>query len=257
MKSKLNIFGILLFTLFLLSSCASRRKIAYLQDVDNKKGSNSESNYEPKLQPDDRLSIIISAENPELTIPFNMPQIQTNYDPEKNQEDIKTYLIDNKGYINYPVIGLIKLAGFTRNEASKELEKKISEYIKDPTVNINIMNFKVSVLGEVAKPVSQTIPSERITLIEALSLAGDLTIYGRRDNILVIREVDGKKSYNRVDITKSDFINSPYYYLSQNDVIYVEPNKTKVNSSAYGPNIPAIIASISLLTSITILLLRK
>ena len=121
---------------------------------------------------------------------------------------------------------------------------------------MRILNFKFSVLGEVKNPGSHTIPSERVTLLEALANAGDLTIYGKRDNILVIREKDGNKIYNRIDITKSDFINSEFYYLTQNDVVVVEPNKTRVNASAFGPNIGAIISATSLLISIIVLLTR-
>ena len=118
------------------------------------------------------------------------------------------------------------------------------------------MNFKVSIQGEVNLPGTYPIASERLTLIEALSMAKDLTIYGKRDNILVIREINGVKSYNRVDITKSDFINSPFYYLSQNDVVYVEPNKTRVNSSAVGPNTSVIISAISILVSLSVLIFK-
>lgn len=126
-------------------------------------------------------------------------------------------------------------------------------------VNIRIMNYKITVQGEVAKPGSYTMSSERITLPEALSLAGDLTIYGKRDNIILVRETNGKKSYNRVDITKADFINSPFYYLSQNDLIYVEPNKAKANSSTFNQNTSVWISIASLVSSavLSILLINK
>jgi polysaccharide export outer membrane protein len=132
---------------------------------------------------------------------------------------------------------------------------KISAYIKNPIINLRIMNFKFSVQGEVTLPGTYTVASERITLIEALSMAKDLTIYGKRNNILIIREIDGVKSYNRVDITQADFMNSPYYYLAQNDVVYVEPNKNKINGAAIGPNTSVIISVTSLLITLITLII--
>ena len=245
-----------LFITLVLVSCASKKDIIYLQNADSVKSSNEFSNYEPKLQNDDLLSIIVSAEHPELTVPFNLPKIQGNYQLDSNQENIKTYLIDTNGFIEFPVIGKIKLAGQTKTDAVKALENKIREYITNPAVNLRILNYKISVIGEVNKPGSYKISSERITLLEALSQAGDLTIYGKRNNLLVIREIDSKMTYNRIDITKADFINSDFYYLSQNDVIVVEPNKTKINSSVIGPNSSVIIATISLLITSLLILSR-
>lgn len=227
-----------------------------MQDADSA-GQSQLQNYEPTLKPDDLLSIIVSAETPEVTVPFNLPAIQGNYQVDNNQNGIKTYLIDNFGNIDFPVIGKVQLGGLTRTEAVNKMTKAVSEYITNPSINLRILNYKISVLGEVAKPGSFTVPSERITLLEALSNAGDLTIYGKRDNILVIREADGKKSFTRVDITNTDFVNSPYYYLSQNDVIVVEPNNTRVKSSSVGPNTTLYISVASILVTIaTIVILR-
>lgn len=253
-----NLFrvGLLILALSFVS-CASRKKLVYMQNADTSSGnSKTVENFEPKLQNDDLLSIIVSADQPELTIPFNMPQIQGNYQINENQDGIKTYLIDSYGFIEFPVIGKIKLAGLTRSEAITKLRDQVKEYITNPTINLRILNYKISVLGEVMRPGSFKISSERITLLEALSLAGDLTIYGKRTNILLVREVDGKKTYNRIDITKADFADSPFYYLKQNDVLIVEPNNTKVNASAVGPNASVIISSLSLLTTIVVLLIK-
>ena len=247
---------VLLFSLVVLLSCASKKKVVYLQDIDQTKSYDSSTLYEPKLQPDDLLSIIVSAENPELTVPFNLPQIQGNYEINNNQNGIKTYLVDNFGFIEFPVIGKLKLGGLTRTEATAKLVVAVGEYIKNPIMNLRILNFKVSIWGEVLKPSSFTLSSERITLLEAISMAGDLTIYGKRNNILIIREAEGKKTYNRVDITKSDFLNSPFYYLAQNDIVVVEPNKTRVNASVVGPNVTATISAISVLVTLMVVLLR-
>lgn len=247
---------VLALSLLVLLSCASKKKVVYLQDIDQTKSYDSSTLYEPKLQPDDLLSIIVSAENPELTVPFNLPQIQGNYEINNNQNGIKTYLVDNYGFIEFPVIGKMKLGGLTRTEATAKLVVAVSEYIKNPIVNLRILNFKVSILGEVLKPSSFTLSSERITLLEAISMAGDLTIHGKRNNILIIREAEGKKTYNRIDITKSDFLNSPFYYLAQNDIVVVEPNKTRVNASVVGPNVTATISAISVLVTLIVVLLR-
>ncbi len=241
--------------LLLLCSCASRKNVAYLQNIESASVGQANA-FEPTLKPDDLLSIIISAETPEVTVPFNMPAIQGNYEINNNQNGIKTYLIDTGGNIEFPVIGRIKLGGLTRAEAIDKISAAVAVYIKNPSVNLRILNYKVSVLGEVNQPGTFTLASERITLLEALSLAGDLTIYGKRDNILVIREADGKKTFTRVDITKADFMSSPFYYLTQNDQIVVEPNKTRINASAFGPNVTAVISVLSLVATLAILIVR-
>ena len=160
------------------------------------------------------------------------------------------FSVEQDGMVNLPVIGKIQVAGLTKSDAVAKVKEALKDHVTDAVVNIRILNFKISVLGEVTHPGSYTIKSERITLLEALSLAGDLTIYGKRNNILIIREENGKKISQRVDITKSDFINSSYYYLAQNDVIYIEPNKTKINSSTVGPNIAIGISALSLVVTI-------
>lgn len=244
---------VLLLVSFFIFSCGSRKDIVYVQDIDNAKSYQSSKVYEPKLQPDDLLSITVSAESPEVAVPFNLTEFKGN-DPQNEQ--LKTYLIDNTGYIDFPVIGKVKLGGLTRTEANYKLVASISEYINKPTVNLRIVNYKVSVLGEVVRPDSYTTTNERITIFEALSRAGDLTIYGKRNNILIIREVEGVKTYNRVDITKADILDSPFFYLAQNDVVYVEPNKTRINASKIGQDITVLFSALSLLVTITVLLTR-
>lgn len=167
-----------------------------------------------------------------------------------------SYLVDSNGMIDYPVLGKIKIGGLSKNQAIIHLQDLLKEHIKDAIVNIRILNFKLTVLGEVNRPGSFTIPSERITLLEALGQAGDLSIYGSRKNILILRENNGTTTTQRIDITKSDFINSEWYYLRQNDVVYVEPNKTRINSSAVGPNLTIGISALSLLVTIIALSTR-
>jgi polysaccharide export outer membrane protein len=250
---------LLLFLVFLLFSCASRKDLVYYQDIDTLTQKEKSNSYEIKIQPDDLLMIIVSAEDPEIAIPFNLNTVSipssTNSTLATGQQTTQLYLVDTNGYIEFPVLGRLKVSGLTRSEVLQLLNGKIASYIKKPIINLRIMNFKVSVQGEVTVPGTYTVPSERITLIEALSMAKDLTIYGKRNNILIIREIDGVKSYNRVDITKADFINSPFYYLAQNDVVYVEPNKNKINGAAVGPNTGVLISITSLVITLITLII--
>ena len=246
--------------LFLCFSCASKQDIVYYQNIDTNIIQENTNSYEVKIQPDDLLMIIVSAEDPEVAMPFNLSTVvvanSSRIDLATGQQMIQSYLVDRDGMIEFPVVGKLQVGGLTRTEVLKLLQSKIGTYIKNPIINLRITNFKISLQGEVNLPGTYPVISERVTLIEALSMAKDLTIYGRRDNVLVIREMNGVKSYNRVDITKSDFITSPYYYLAQNDVVYVEPNKTRVNSSAVGPNTSVIISAISILVSLSVLIFK-
>lgn len=244
---------VIIALMLLVASCGSKKNIVYLQGIENAKSYDSSANYEAIIQPDDVLSIVVSADSPEVAAPFNLPEIASG---ETDYRGLKTYLVDNSGYIDYPLLGKVKLGGLTRTEANNKLVAAISEYIKKPIVNLRIANYKIAVLGEVVKPNTYTIIGERVTLLEALSLAGDLTIYGKRNNILIIRDKEGKKTYTRIDITTPDFLNSPFYYLSQNDVIFVEPNRTKINSSVIGPDVYVLFSTISLLVTISVILLR-
>lgn len=251
---------VFLSLLFVFFSCASRKNIVYYQDIDSLSKEQNLSSYEIKIQPDDLLMILVSSDDPEAAVPFNLKtySISNNNkaDIARAQETVQTYLVDQNGNIEFPVLGNIKIGGLTRTEALQFMQSKITKYIKNPIINLRITNFKISLQGEVNLPGTYSVVSERITLIEALSMGKDLTIYGKRNNILVIRENNGQKTYNRVDITKSDFINSPFYYLAQNDVVYVEPNKTRVNSSAVGPNTSVIISAISILVSLSVLIFK-
>jgi len=246
--------------LFLFFSCASRKDIAYYQNIDGMNTQQNVNSYEVKIQPDDLLMIIVSAEDPEIAMPFNLASVTVpntaNLMAAAGQQTMQPYLVDRSGNIEFPVLGKLQVGGLSRTEVLQLLKEKIGVYIKNPIINLRIMNFKISLQGEVNLPGTYTVASERVTLIEALSMAKDLTIYGKRGNILVIREINGVKSYNRVDITKADFINSPFYYLAQNDVVYVEPNKTKVNAAAVGPNTSVIISAVSILISLSVLIFK-
>jgi polysaccharide export outer membrane protein len=246
--------GLFLFATLLLTSCVSKEKIVYFQNVNTIEGDTTK--FETKLKPDDLLMIIVSAPDVEAAVPFNLPTgnvmgaAGNSLDLATSQQRYQSYLIDSEGNIQFPVIGALKLAGLTRSEAMTIILEKLRKYINNPIVNLRIMNYKVSVIGEVVRPGSFDLQTERITLPEAISKAGDMTIYGNRQHVLVVRETDGKKTYNYIDMTKADFFNSPFYYLTQNDMVVVEPNKTKINSSMVGPNVTVGLTALSLIITI-------
>lgn len=248
----------LVFLSLFIFSCASRKDVAYYQNIDQLTTLGNPTSFESHLQSDDLLMIVVMAENAEVAAPFNLPSItlQSNTELETARIRMNSYLIDAKGFIQFPIIGAIQLGGLSRTAAIAKMNQELSQYITKPSVNLRILNFKVTVQGEVVRPATHTIATERITLPEALSLSGDLTIYGKRNNILILRETNGKKEAVRVDITQADFINSPYYYLAQNDVVYVEPNKTRINGAGVGPNTGIILSAISLLITVLALTLR-
>lgn len=241
---------LLLIIALAFSSCVSRKKIVYFQNIE----AISENTYKPVLQPDDLLLIIVNVTSPNeaLAAPFNQtPTINLAPGAGAGQSgEGRTYLVDKDGFIQLPLVGSVKLGGLTREEALGKLTTEIKKYIKEPIISLRITNFKVTVLGEVNRPGLYNAPSERLTLPEALGLAGDLTIFGKRNNVLIIRDTEGKKTYNYVDLTKVDFMSTEFYYLAQNDLIVVEPNKTIINSSALGRDVTILISSLSLVLTI-------
>ncbi|MDM1137810.1 MULTISPECIES: polysaccharide biosynthesis/export family protein [Empedobacter] len=233
MKNK--IFNLLIVIVILtISSCASKKELVYFQG--DQQSTTKYEEYIPKIQSSDMLAISVSAADIKATEPFNQQSVYQVNSGVQNNPYAKVYTVDENGYINYPLIGNVKVGGLTRTEAENELKAKISKYIVNPGVNINFTNFRISVLGEVAKPGNFTIPSERVSILDALGMAGDLTINGVRNNIMVIREQNGQKQTYNVDLTSKEILNSPVYYLAQNDVIYVEPNNAKISSSKFTPN---------------------
>lgn len=207
------------------------------------------------------LSIVVSAYDMNAVRPFNIisetrPSPETSGITFSNNSQQQPYLTAEDGTIDFPVLGRIKVAGLTRTELSEMLGKRISEYVKDPIVTIRILNFKVSMLGEFNRPGTYTFEGERLTLPAAMGLAGDLTIYGRRDNVLVIRDNGTSKEYKYLDLRSADVINSEYYYLQQNDVVYVEPNRAQVQGSAFNRNTGVYISVASLLLSVLVIIFK-
>lgn len=250
------LWALLLLT---MTSCASKKDFLYLQSTAASTATESVSSYETTIQPDDVLLLLIASENAEVSAPYNLKAysiLNTTEAGAIGREQMQTYIVDKQGQIDFPLLGMIKVGGLTKAQAIALLKDKLKDHVKDAVINLRILNYKVTVLGEVNRPGAITISSERITLLEALGMAGDLTIYGNRKNLLIVREVDGVKTMNRVDITQSDFLTSPFYYLTQNDVVYVEPNKTRINSSVIGPNVTVGISIVSLIITVIVLVAR-
>ncbi|MBA2613499.1 MAG: polysaccharide biosynthesis/export family protein [Bacteroidetes bacterium] len=256
-------FGFLI--LFILTaffpSCTSKKKLVYFQGKEAVSNSDSNKNYTPILHADDLLSITVMGLDPDAVKPFNLPsqtggQIVGGY--SQGAPTPPGYLVDSEGNIDFPVIGKIKVGGLDRVSAATLLKEKLGAYINNPNVMIRILNYKITVLGEVRNPGTFTIPNERISLPEALGISGDLLITAVRKNVLVIRDVDGKKTETRVDLTSKNLFSSPVYYLHQNDVVYVEPNRAKINSSVINAsNVGIAISVLSLLITMITLLSRK
>ena len=255
-KRKPLIIGCLIVLMaFATSSCVSNKKMLYFQDVEGVENSTVLANYEPKIQPGDLLNINVAAIDAEAALPFNLYETPVVGTYTSSLKPL-AYLVNTDGEINFPVLGTLKVAGFTSKELTKSLSEKLGSYITKPIVNIRLTNFKITVLGEVKTPGTYPVANERISIIEAIGLAGDLTIQGKRTTVTLVREVQGERKFVTIDLTNKQLFNSPYYYLAQNDVIYVEPNKTKINSSAVGSNAGLILSSISTLISLIAILTR-
>lgn len=225
----------------MLSSCATYKKINYIQDVEANKAESVAINEGILIQPKDMISIIVSSKNPELSVNYNLPVVSYQAGGEatmSSNQRLVGYVVDNDGNIDFPVLGPIHAAGMTRWELSKSIKDVLigEGHLKDAVVTVQFMNFKISVLGEVTSPGTYTIDGDKLTLLEALSLARDLTIHGRRDRVFVIREKNGERTTYQVDLRSVDLFNSPAYYLQQNDVIYVEPDKVRAGQSTLNEN---------------------
>jgi len=250
-KLRVQYFAII-GAILLLNSCASPKTVVYFWDDDGQIKNENLLDYQPRIQPGDELTINVSGLNQESAIPFNLYEVANN---STIQQPI-TYIVTAEGFVNFPVLGKIKVNGSTTQGISDKLSELLVTYIKDPIVNVRLVNFKVAILGEVERPGTYSLTNERVSILDALGLAGDLTIHGKRDNVLLIREKNNNRTFIKIDLTDTKLFNSPYFYLAQNDVLYVEPNKTAVNSSRVGANTAVIVSSISILISLVAILLR-
>lgn len=252
MKNSLKT-AVAIVLLISMGSCVAKKEMLYLQDAEGINEIEAIVKVEPKIQQDDLLAINVSALDAEAALPFNL--FEAGGAATSVAKPI-TYLVNSDGDINFPVLGKIKVEGFTTKEITNHLTEALAVYIKNPIVNSRLTNFKVTVLGEVKSPGTYPVPNERISILEAIGLAGDLTIQGKRKTVVLIREQNGKRTFVDIDLTSREMLNSPYFYLAQNDVLIVEPNKSKINSSAVGANTGIILSSISFLISIVAIIIR-
>ncbi len=242
----------------LLTSCLSSKKITYFQPANPSMDEYVEQvaeAYTPRIKSEDILSITVSSLNRDANVMFN-PMIENAYFGIQTVGTtaplpIQGFTVDAAGDITLPMIGKMHVAGLKSSELSVQLTEKLQLYLESPTVTVRIANYTVSILGEVARPAMYTIPNERITIPEALALAGDMTMYGKRKNVLVIRETDGNRQYARIDLTKRDMFTSPYYYLRAGDILYVEPLPGRIIASDRVYQLsPIVISSLTLLVLI-------
>lgn len=243
----------------ILTSCGSTKNVAYFQNSDSISSEKSAYLYDARIMPKDQLTISVNTTDPDVSIPFNL-LLQNSYAQGRSVATsggtLMPYLVDNDGYINFPIIGRVKVSGQTKSECEQMLQAKIRPYLnEDPVVTVRMSSYSISVLGEVAHPGSYQVSREKISIVEALAQAGDLTIYGVRDRVKLLREdANGKKEFHTLNLNDANIINSPYYYLQQNDVVYVEPNKVKAQNSSVGSMTTLWFSATSILISLTSLL---
>jgi polysaccharide export outer membrane protein len=247
--------GLFLLTVIALTSCASKKEVVYFQDVGSFETIVDDDSFIPKFKVDDLVSIHVSTLNPEASAPFNL--FRGGDETNGFQPRPVDYLVDQAGEIDFPVIGKVKIVGLSPEELRVLLREKLADYLKNPIINIRLRNFTVSILGEVRAPGTYQINGEEITIMEALGLAGDMTIKGMRRNVLVIRDFDGTKIYYRIDLTSKNATKSPVYYLTQNDVVYVEPNQSAITASSLDNRATIAVSIASVLITSTVLLLTQ
>lgn len=258
MKRLLFNLIVLITVVVLLDSCSSAKRVAYFQNIDSVDLSASQGLYDAKIMPKDMLTIIVNTTNPDAARPFNL--YSATVSGQSGNNNMQGYLVDNSGNINFPVIGKVHVSGLTKGQCEDLIREKIMPYMsgtENPVVTVRMSSFRVTVAGEVNSPGVVPVNSEKMSVIEALAQAGDLTIYGRRDNVLLIRENElGQKSQVRINLNDANFINSPYYYVLQNDIIYVQPNKVKAKSSSIGTSTTLWISYVGILTSLASLVVN-
>ena len=260
---KLQYSILLSLVVILFASCGSVKDVAYLQNSEEIDFARSEFLYDARIMPKDILTITVNTVNPEASEPFNLlvrPRLNSNNSVSSTSSggSLQTYLVDNKGCIEFPVLGTLEVGGLTKSMCEKMIHDKIKPYLNEmenPVVTVRMSNYKISVLGEVNRPGMFTVGNEKINILEALAQAGDLTIYGVRNKVKLIREdAKGLKEIHTINLNDANIINSPYYYLQQNDIVYVEPNKVKARNSSVGTTTNLAFSATSILISLTSLL---
>lgn len=255
-------FAVLAMVL-LISSCTGSKQVAYFQNADTVDLASSAGLYDAKIMPKDMLTITVSTTTPEAAMPFNLSvanTVGTTGNLSSGSGTLQGYLVDNDGNINFPVVGIIHVVGLTKNGCQDLILEKIKPYLSNterPVVTVRMSSYRVTVSGEVGNPGVVPVTTEKMSVIEALASAGDLTIYGKRDNVMLIREdATGEKSIHRLNLNDANLINSPYYYLQQNDILYVEPNKVKARNSSIGESTTLWFSLVGIVTSVASLIVN-
>ena len=238
-----------------ICSCTSYRQVPYMQNSQELDTSHVMALYDARIQPKDMITITVNSENYESAIPYNLT-VATIYSSStrytSSQPTLQTYLVDNDGNIDFPCLGKLHVGGLTKSESEEMIKEQLTTYLKGNfIVNVRMVNYKISVLGEVARPNTYTVSNEKVNVFEALALAGDLTIYGKRDRVKLLREhADGTKEIIALNLNDANLIFSDYYYLQQNDILYVEPNEAKAKNSDIGNSTTLWFSATSILISI-------
>lgn len=242
-------------TLVAITSCSTRKEIVYFQEPEDIENMKSLLEFEPTIEINDILNIDVKSFDEEVVVPFNMTRTGNQGGGQQNSA-LRGYLVDINGMIQFPVLGQLKVINMTRSELEKMLTEKIRLYVTDAVVSVRLLNFRVTVLGEVGNQGVQQIENERVSFPELIALSGGITYDGKRDNIVVIREVDGVKKVGRVDMTSSNVFKNPYYYLKQNDIVYVEPTYRKIKSAGFITSYTGLISIFTTVFSLIILFTR-
>lgn len=251
-------YVMLILAVLLISGCAEKRNLVYFSDVQQNDAFQMAitNSHEPKIQPGDILAITVNTLDPASNAMFNTGAVVQGTNISAASASATNlgkegYLVGTDGTLNFPVIGKTTFAGLTLTQAHNQLTEELSKYVKEPIVNLRYLNFKITVIGEVNRPSTFAVDNDKVNVLEALGLAGDMTAYGKRENVLVIRESDGKRHMARLDLNSSTAFSSPYFHLQQNDIIYVEPDTMKEKQISRNPNtIPIILGVTSLVTLI-------
>ena len=243
------------------SSCSSSRQVSYLQKLGEELHDTLQT-YDARIKPKDLLTVSVSCSDPEAALPFNLivPVSQVDINPTNlvSQPTLQNYLVNNQGEITFPVLGTLKVGGMTTQETSEMIIGKLERYLKEkPIVTVRLVNYKVSVIGEVSRPGVYTVNNEQINIFEAVAMAGDLTIYGKRDNVRIIRNEGGRQKLITLNLNDENIIYSPDFYLRQNDILYVEPNQAKKQSANIGSSTNLLVSITSILISLAGLMVNN
>lgn len=263
MKKIVYVLMAAIVMVFVLGSCQSSKQVAYFQNADTVNLAASRVLYDARIMPKDQLTITVVTTDPKASAPFNLSVSNTigaGGQMDNSSSSLQGYLVDNQGNIDFPVVGKLHVAGLTKGECEDLVKGKIKQYLasgENPIVTVRMSSFRVAVTGEVASPGVVSVPYEKMSIIEALAQCGDLTIYGKRKNVMLIRQDEnGQKHVHYLDLTDANIFNSPYYYLQQNDIIYVEPNNAKKGGAGLSSSTSFWISLTSSLISLTSLIVN-